>query len=68
VNPSGICWTIRIGAGNYGEKLRRLGEVMADVRQRGVQFAYVDLRSERQASVMVVADKGKGQRTKGKRM
>jgi cell division protein FtsQ len=45
---------IRIGSGNYGEKLRRLGEVMADVKRRGVQFAYVDLRPERQAAVMVV--------------
>lgn len=60
---------IRIGSGNYGEKLRRLGEVMADVRQRGVQFAYVDLRSERQASVMVVKNgvQGPGSRVRGKR-
>jgi cell division protein FtsQ len=44
---------IRIGSGNYGEKLRRLGEVLEDIRRRGVDFAYVDLRPERQAAVMV---------------
>ncbi len=56
----------KIGSGNYAEKLRRLAEVMADVNQRGLNIAYVDLRPERQAAVMVVADKGKGQGARGK--
>lgn len=43
----------KIGSGRYGEKLRRLAEVMADVQQRGLEIAYVDLRPERQAAVMV---------------
>lgn len=43
----------KMGGGNYGEKLRRLGEIMADVKQRGQDFAYVDLRPERQAAVMM---------------
>ncbi len=43
----------KIGSGRYGEKLRRLAEVMADVNQRGVDIAYVDLRPERQVAVMV---------------
>jgi cell division protein FtsQ len=43
----------KMGSGNYGEKLRRLGEVMEDVKQRGQDFAYVDLRPERQAAVMM---------------
>ncbi len=43
----------KMGSGNFGEKLRRLGEVMADVKQRGQDFAYVDLRPERQAAVMM---------------
>jgi len=43
----------KVGSGNYGEKLRRLAEVMADVQQRGLDIAYVDLRPERQAAVMV---------------
>lgn len=42
----------KIGSGNYAEKLRRLAEVMADVNHRGLQVAYVDLRSDRQAAVM----------------
>jgi cell division protein FtsQ len=44
----------KIGRGNYAEKLRRLAEVMADVKQRGLDIAYVDLRPERQAAAMVV--------------
>ena len=44
----------KIGSGNYSEKLRRLAEVMADVKQRGLDIAYVDLRPERQAAAMVV--------------
>ena len=43
----------KIGVGSYSEKLRRLVEVMADVKQRGLDIAYVDLRPERQAAVMV---------------
>ena len=42
----------RIGSGRYGEKLRRLAEVMADVKERGIEIAYVDLRPERQTAVM----------------
>jgi cell division septal protein FtsQ len=49
----------RIGSGNYAEKLRRLAEVMSDVKQRGLDIAYVDLRPERQAAVMVVKDSTK---------
>jgi cell division septal protein FtsQ len=44
----------KIGRSNYAEKLRRLAEVMADVKQRGLDIAYVDLRPERQAAAMVV--------------
>jgi cell division protein FtsQ len=44
----------KIGSGNYAEKLRRLAEVMADVKQRGLDIAYVDLRPDRQAAAMVV--------------
>lgn len=47
----------KIGAVNYAEKLRRLAEIMADGKQRGWNIAYVDLRPERQAAVMV--SKGK---------
>lgn len=43
----------RIGSGRYEEKLRRLAEIMADLKQRGKDFAYVDLRPERQAAVKV---------------
>ncbi|HEY6010580.1 MAG TPA: FtsQ-type POTRA domain-containing protein [Nitrospirota bacterium] len=43
----------KIGNGSYSEKLRRLVEVMADVKQRGLDIAYVDLRPERQAAVML---------------
>ncbi len=46
----------KIGSGRYSEKLRRLAEVMADVNQRGLEIAYVDLRPERQAAVMVKRD------------
>ncbi|MEK6742389.1 MAG: FtsQ-type POTRA domain-containing protein [Nitrospirota bacterium] len=44
----------RIGSGNYNEKLRRMGEIVADMRQRGLAYTYVELRPERQAAVMVV--------------
>jgi cell division protein FtsQ len=43
----------RIGAGNYPEKLRRLGEIVTDMNRRGIAYAYVDVRPERQAAVMV---------------
>ncbi len=43
----------KIGSGNYAEKLRRLSEVMQDVKQRGLNIAYVDIRPERQAAVML---------------
>lgn len=42
----------RIGSGRYEEKLRRLAEVMADVKERGIEIAYVDLRPERQTAVL----------------
>jgi len=53
----------RIGSGNYDEKLRRLGEIVADMRQRGLAYTYIELRPERQAAVMVMKDedRGKGQ-------
>lgn len=51
----------RIGSGNYDEKLRRMGEIVADMRQRGLAYTYVELRPERQAAVMVVKDRGTGQ-------
>jgi cell division protein FtsQ len=54
----------RIGSGNYGEKLRRLGEILSDVQQRGLTIAYVDLRPERQAAVMTVKVPGSGSRVK----
>lgn len=59
----------KIGSGNYAEKLRRLSEVMADVQQRGLDIAYVDLRPERQVAAMVVkkADQGTRQKTKRRR-
>lgn len=50
----------RVGSGNYPEKLRRLTEVMADVKQRGLAIAYVDLRPDRQAAVMVKEKKDAG--------
>jgi len=55
----------RIGNGNYGEKLRRLGEILSDVQQRGLTIAYVDLRPDRQAAVMTVKVPGSGSRVKG---
>jgi len=56
----------RIGTGNYDEKLRRMGEIVADMRQRGLAYTYVELRPERQAAVMVVKDRvqGTGNRVK----
>lgn len=46
-------YQFKIGSGRYGEKLRRLAEIMADVKERGLEIAYVDLRPERQAAVLV---------------
>jgi cell division protein FtsQ len=43
----------KLGSGRYPEKLRRLAEIMADVKERGLIIAYVDLRPETQAAVMV---------------
>ena len=59
----------KIGAGSYSEKLRRLVEVMADVKQRGLDIAYVDLRPERQAAVMLKNDgvKEHGSEVKGRK-
>lgn len=57
----------KIGSGNYGEKLRRLAEVLEDVKQRSLDIAYVDLRPERQAAVMVKETKGKGKIPDNKR-
>ncbi len=55
----------KIGSGRYDEKLRRLAEVMADVKQRGLNIAYVDLRPESQAAVMVKSDGVGGHRARG---
>jgi cell division protein FtsQ len=59
----------KIGTGNYAEKLRRLAEILSDGTQRGLEIAYVDLRPERQAAVMVKKDRvqGTGSRVKGKK-
>lgn len=43
----------KLGSGRYPEKLRRLAEVMADVKERDLAIAYVDVRPETQAAVMV---------------
>jgi cell division protein FtsQ len=56
----------KIGSGRYGEKLRRLAEVMADVKERGIEIAYVDLRPERQTAVMVRNEGGRGPGARGK--
>lgn len=57
----------KIGSGNYAEKLRRLSEVMQDVKQRGLNIAYVDIRPERQAAVMLKDSRGKGKIPNNKR-
>jgi cell division protein FtsQ len=59
-------YEFKIGSGNYSEKLRRLAEVMADVKQRNLNIAYVDLRPERQAAVMVVKNGVQGPAIKNK--
>jgi cell division protein FtsQ len=51
----------RIGSGNYNEKLRRMGEIAADMHQRGLVYTYIELRPERQAAVMVAKNVVKGQ-------
>jgi hypothetical protein len=51
----------RIGSGNYGEKLRRMGEIVADMHQRGLAYTYIELRPERQAAVMAVKNRVPGQ-------
>jgi cell division protein FtsQ len=56
----------KLGSGRYAEKLRRLAEVLADVQQRGIEIAYVDLRPERQAAVMVKNQRVQGQGAGGK--
>jgi cell division protein FtsQ len=50
----------RVGSGNYDEKLKRMGEIVADMRQRGVEYSYVELRPERQAAVMVTKSRVQG--------
>jgi len=55
----------RIGSGNFSEKLKRMGEIVADMRQRGLNYTYVELRPERQAAVMVVKSQGQGPGGKG---
>jgi len=60
----------KIGTGNYTEKLRRLAEILSDGIQRGMEIAYVDLRPERQAAMMVKNSgvQGTGARVKGKKI
>jgi cell division protein FtsQ len=43
----------KLGSGRYPEKLRRLAEIMSDVMERGLPIAYVDVRPETQAAVLV---------------
>ena len=59
----------RIGRGRYTEKLRRLAEVLTDIKQRGMEIAYVDVRPERQVAVMVKKNtvRGQGEGVKKKR-
>ncbi len=60
----------KIGTGNYAEKLRRLAEILSDATQRGLDIAYVDLRPERQAAVMVKNSRvqSTGARAKGRKI
>ncbi len=53
----------RLGSGAYDEKLRRLGEIVADMNARRLDYTYVELRPERQAAVMI---KGQGQGAGGR--
>ncbi len=59
----------KIGSTRYAEKLRRLSEVMADVKQRDLQVAYVDLRSDRQVAVLSknASSKSKTVKSRGKK-
>ncbi len=59
-------YEFKIGRGNYAEKFRRMGEIMADVKRRGLKIAYVDVRPERQAAVMVKNNEGRGPGSSGK--
>jgi cell division protein FtsQ len=52
----------KLGSGRYPEKLRRLAEVMEDVKRRDLNVAYVDLRPDRQVAVMVKNAGGKGRK------
>ncbi len=54
----------RMGYGNYGEKLRRLGEIVADMNQRHLDYTCIELRPERQAAVMI-RGQGSGVRRQG---
>ena len=54
----------KIGSGRFSEKLRRLSEIMADAKQRGLAIAYVDLRPERQAAVMAKNNRIQGGNSK----
>lgn len=56
----------RIGSAQYSEKLRRLAEIMEDVKRRNLNIAYVDLRAERQAAVMVKNNRVQGSGSRGK--
>jgi cell division septal protein FtsQ len=62
-------YEFKIGKGRYAEKLRRLAEVLTDVKQRGMEIAYVDVRPERQVAVMVKKNniRGQGKGVKNKR-
>jgi len=51
----------KIGSGRHGEKLRRLSEVLADIKERGIEFTSIDLRPERQVAVMMKKTGVKGQ-------
>jgi cell division septal protein FtsQ len=42
----------KLGRGRTADKLRRLSEVLADAKARGIELASADLRPERQAAVM----------------
>ncbi len=59
----------RIGSTRYAEKLRRLSEVMADVKQRDLQVAYIDLRPDRQVAVLSknASTKSKAVKKQGKK-
>jgi cell division protein FtsQ len=56
----------KMGIGPYDKKLRRLAEVLEDINKRGVDIAYVDLRPERQAAVMVKKTQDKVQSSEHK--